>query len=382
MPRDPKPWYNNARGQFMAWLGGKKHVLFKGPDTKPNFRLAKRALDDLLYQARNNPHSATTEQTVASVIEAYLSHAEGRIADSTMAVKKPYLQSFAEDYGTRTMPQCSPEDMEDWLKEHDEWKSDWTKNGAIRTVQSAFNWAASRKVMRDQRKIALIRDNPFRGFTHRVGAARRDMTPEEFRLILRVSGQPLRDTLRKLKRDRKLPAWKKPTPGGRFRQILLYLWLTGSRPSEAAKLRWKDVDFDNAVVVLNEHKTIRMQRNPAPRVIPLDPVVVRLLRWLYNRREGDHVFLSKRKTPWNKNTLAQRLRRAREAAGIPDDVKLYGTRHAFGTRAILSGVDIKTTSALLGHTTTRVTERYLHVLGKNGHLAAAMLVANGRRPGA
>ncbi|MBI3466076.1 MAG: site-specific integrase [Planctomycetes bacterium] len=377
MPRTSTGWYDDERGLYMAWVGGKRHVLFKGPKNRANAKAAAQKLDDLRYQARHNPTPAVAEQNVASVIEAYLAYAADKIAASSLAVRKPYLQSFAEYCGPQTMPQCSPEDLEDWLEKHPEWRSDWTKNGAVRSVHRAFNWAASRKVMREGRKVALIRENPFRGFTHRAGAARRDMTPDEFRSILRISGFPIRE-----RGTRKLPSWKKPTPGARFRQVLLYLWLTGSRPSEAAKLTWDQVDFDNALVVLETHKTIRMQKTPQPRVIPLDPVVMRLLRWLQNRHEGPYVFLSRRKTPWDKDTLAQRLRRARKGAGIPDDVKLYGTRHAFGTRAILSGVDIKTTSALLGHTTTRVTERYLHVVGKNGHLADAMLLANGRRRGA
>jgi site-specific recombinase XerD len=60
---------------------------------------------------------------------------------------------------------------------------------------------------------------------------------------------------------------------------------------------------------------------------------------------------------------------------------LYGLRHAFGTRSILNGVDLKTLSELMGHTTTRTTEHYLHLAGQRSHLADAMLRANARRPG-
>jgi len=379
MSREAKPWYNAERGQYMAWLNGKKHVLYKGPKNPRNRRAAKDRLDDLRQQARHNPGPEMPEQTVASVIEAYRKHEGPKLATSTMAVRRPYLQSFAEACGWRQIPNCSQEDMEDWLKEHPEWKSDWTKCSAVRNVQVAFNWGAKRKVERDGRKVQLIKENPFRGFTHRAGTPRRDMSPGEFQAILRVTAVPIREVVKKA---RKLPSWKRPTPGARFRQVLFYLWLTGCRPSEAANLRWENVDFEHAVVILREHKTIRTQRNAEPRVIPLDPVIMRLLRWLQQRQEGDHVFLTRRKTPWNKDTLAQRLRRAREVAGVPDEAKLYGTRHAFATRSILAGVDLKTTSSLLGHTTTRVTERYLHVLGKNQHLASAMLRANGRRRGA
>ena len=62
----------------------------------------------------------------------------------------------------------------------------------------------------------------------------------------------------------------------------------------------------------------------------------------------------------------------RKAAGISDDAKLYGLRHGFGTRAVLNGVDIKTLSELLGPTTTKMSEHYLHIAGQTPHLARAI----------
>jgi integrase len=131
--------------------------------------------------------------------------------------------------------------MEGWLAEHPEWVSDWTKNSAIGSVQVAFNWAM---------KSHIIPENPLRGVTHRVGSPRRDMTFDEFRAILRAT----RDTYHK----------RRPTPGPRFREILIFLWYTGCRPSEATKLRWENVDLENEIIVLVEHKTTRTQQKPKP----------------------------------------------------------------------------------------------------------------------
>jgi integrase len=139
------------------------------------------------------------------------------------------------------------------------------------------------------------------------------------------------------------------------------------------------VDFEQEVIVLPEHKTRRTQRKPKPRMIPMHPVVVKLLRSIQKRREGQFVFQTHRLTPWTKNTLAQRVMRARRKAGIPDDAKLYGVRHAFGTRGVVNGCDIKTLAELMGHTTTRMTEHYLHLAGQREHLASAMLLVNDRR---
>ena len=352
MARKAKPWFYRQTGWWMTWLDGKKTKLAKG---RKNKAAAQDRLEELKVQSRMNPPSDNPAQTVASVIETYQDFEGKRLKDSTMRVRSPYLQSFAEAHGWRPVSECTPLHMKEWLNSHPNWKSDWTKNGALRNVQVCFNWGVQNK---------LISFNPFKGVTHRAGEPRRDMTEDEFRAILRNTGSGCR---------------KKLTPGARFRQILLFLWLTGCRPSEASGLQWKHIDFDRGLIILPEHKTARMQKTPKPRIIPLHPVVVRLLRSIQERREGECVFLTYKKTRWTKDTLAQRVRRARIEAGVSDEAKLYGTRHAFGTRAILKGVDVKTLSELLGHTTTRMSEHYVHLAGQFEHLAAAMNQVNAPR---
>jgi integrase/recombinase XerC len=287
MSKIAKPWFNHERGWWMTWLGGRKLKLAPG---RKNKKAAQDRLEELKVQARLNP-APGADQTVASVIETYQSYSNSRLAGSTVAVRSPYLQSFAEAHGFRPIRECTPLHMEQWLDEHPQWKSDWTKNGAVRNVQVAFNWAVKKRV---------IQANPFQGVTHRAGPPRRAMTHQEFRSILRACRSKGR---------------KRPTPASRFRKVLIFVWLTGCRPGEAAKLRWKHVDLEHGVAVLPEHKTIRTQKEPKPRVLPLHPRVVRLLKQL--RREGEHVFLTHRKTVWNKNTLAQRVKRARRFAPAP-----------------------------------------------------------------
>lgn len=61
------------------------------------------------------------------------------------------------------------------------------------------------------------------------------------------------------------------------------------------------------------------------------------------------------------------------------DAKLYGLRHAFGTNAIVNGVDIKTLSVLMGHESTRMTEHYLHLASRSEHLELSMRQATSPR---
>jgi site-specific recombinase XerD len=142
-------------------------------------------------------------------------------------------------------------------------------------------------------------------------------------------------------------------------------------------LTWDDVNLEAGVIVLRKHKTIRTQRTPRPRVIQLVPLVVRLLKRIRQQQTSGtrRVFLTARKTPWDRWNLGHRMRRLRDRAGLSDEVKLYGIRHQFGTQSVVNGVDIKTLAELMGHTTTRTTEHYIHLAGRQKHLADAMLQA-------
>jgi integrase len=172
-----------------------------------------------------------------------------------------------------------------------------------------------------------------------------------------------------------------PSPAERFREVLRFLRYTGAKPCEAGCLRRDQVDCGNAVIAMERHKTARTQRTKKPRIIPLHPEVVWLLLTIRQRNEpGPYVFRNHRGTPWNRSSLSLRVQRARKKAGIPDGAKRYSIRHSFATRSIINGVDIKTLAELLGHSSTRMTEHYLHLAGQRAHLAAAMLLANAAGP--
>jgi integrase len=47
-------------------------------------------------------------------------------------------------------------------------------------------------------------------------------------------------------------------------------------------------------------------------------------------------------------------------AEIQQHLRLYDLRHTFATRAVASGADLPTLSALLGHTSILMTMRYVH----------------------
>jgi integrase len=329
----------------MTTVDKKKVKLVKGKDGKAE---AQKRLRELLTMRDHNPSPESGELTIAAVIDLYLSHARGKLGEESLYNRKLYLQWFAEEHGYRRVndKDCLPFHVTSWLDAHPEWASDWTKNHVVAVVHRPFNWAAKQR---------LITANPFRGVSHRAGAPRRPMTEPEFEaLLIAASAGSRKQAVERYPSGRKVcPSdrhrRKGPSAADRFRELLHFLRLTGARPGEASKLEWPHIDLDAAVIVLAIHKTSKTQRQKKPRLIPLTKEVVDLLTAIRRRNEpGDRVFRTHRGTAWNRYNLSLRMRRAREAAGVPDDAKLYGLRHAFGVRAIVNGVDIKTLAELMG----------------------------------
>src|SRR5437879_1196770 len=153
-------------------------------------------------------------------------------------------------------------------------------------------------------EMELVARNPFA--TLRCGRGhperRRPMTDEQFQTLLRGSDP-------------------------NFRRFLIFLKFTGCRPGEAASMRWADVRFGEASVVLREHKTAR--KTGRPRVIPLVPAVIKLLLWMRSQRdavfsgEQGHVFINSRGNALSRGWLSLKMHRLRRRLGLATGVTLY-----------------------------------------------------------
>jgi integrase len=152
-----------------------------------------------------------------------------------------------------------------------------------------------------------------------------------------------------------------------FRQILVFLLDTGLRVSELADLTWDAVDLEHNVVTVYGSKTSRTARNYTPRKIPLTQRAAAVLAEREPR--GERAFLNEDGEPYNRNSLRLRFDRVRKKAGVPD-VSLHTLRHTFASRLSMSGENLQTVAALLGHTTTRTAEIYSHLAQE--HLAQAV----------
>jgi integrase len=173
-------------------------------------------------------------QTVREVIEMYLAQARRDLSARSYETVSCILRRFDASTGQLTLAECRPFDLQCWLNEHPEYRSEWYRRCVISSIKRAFNWACEMELI-GRNSFAKLRS---RGRPQR----RRPMTDEEFQTLLRGSD---------------------PT----FRRFLTFLKFTGYRPGEATGMRWVDVHIEKGAVVLEEHKTAR--KTGRPRIIPL-----------------------------------------------------------------------------------------------------------------
>ena len=148
--------------------------------------------------------------------------------------------------------------------------------------------------------------------------------------------------------------------------MFLFACFTGLRLSDLMTLMWSDIDMDKNMISHRQYKG--HNRNTKMLHIPLNDTSREVLeRWKgrYDKfvfgllpseydLSNDAAFLKVKNA--KESTINQSLRSVGNKMGLPFNLHIHLGRHTFSMMALNGGIDIKTTSALLGHASTLVTE--------------------------
>lgn len=164
--------------------------------------------------------------------------------------------------------------------------------------------------------------------------------------------------------------------------ILISLY-TGIRIGELLALTWKDVDLKHKLLYINktvaqvniENKLVTIESSPktesSVRVIPLSVKACQMLRIMKSEQKNKSPFVVSRVS--GKQVFVRAYQRGFKMVQEKAHIKDYGfhsLRHTFATRAIEKGVDVKTLSELLGHSSVSTTlGRYVHSSIKQKRIA-------------
>ena len=167
------------------------------------------------------------------------------------------------------------------------------------------------------------------------------------------------------------------TPSFKNLGLLLTIY-SGMRIGEVCALQWKDVDFEEKVVRVNKTiqriyreeeitgkmKTELLISTPktksSQREIPIVPKLFKMMKDFAKICRPDYFICSGTTTPLEPRTYRNYYLKKIEEVGLPH-LKFHGLRHTFATQLIASKADVKTVSAILGHSNIATTlNTYVH----------------------
>ena len=141
-----------------------------------------------------------------------------------------------------------------------------------------------------------------------------------------------------------------------YRAVLAVMYGCGLRIGEAVKVRVADVEKKRMVLhVVGKGNKERLAPLPASLYLDLRRMWAgrRHPEWLFGNQCGtNHVGAC---------AVSQAFRQARAATGMGEKVTPHCLRHSFATRLMEEGVPIETVRILLGHSSIKTTQAYLHL---------------------
>jgi len=260
-----------------------------------------------------------------NLIEKFLAYCSRHRSPATLAFYRARLKKFCDAYHGRDLATLTPLEIDEHLAQAGAGMSDTTRHHNCVALERLQKFAVQNKLL----------DRSVFGILEKPRAGRRDRIPTlaETEAIL----------------ERASPA---------FRLIYLALRQSGARPGELCRATIPDVDRDNRVITLKEHKTAR--KTGQARRIPIGQKLGGLLDQAIGDRTEGPAFLSPTGRGWRVANLSRTYSRLRDLAGLPKDLVLYLARHECGTK-ICREKGIEYARRLLGHTDISTTQRYMHL---------------------
>ncbi len=157
--------------------------------------------------------------------------------------------------------------------------------------------------------------------------------------------------------------------------VLLIVMYTGIRIGEACGLKWSDINLKRKTIKIN--RTVQRIKDDDPsskrktkliaslpksessiRTIPISNYLIPFLKKFY--KNEDVYILTGSDRIYDERTYEIFYKRLLKSCGV-SYLKFHSLRHSFATNSIASGVDVKTLSEILGHSSVEITLKlYVH----------------------
>lgn len=275
--------------------------------------------------------------TLAQLVVRYSEHAKRRLGRQTCRVRTSQLANVLEAMGEVKLHELTSAHFEAYQDSRiDDGVESSTINNECRVLKTVLRWAGTQG-----HEVGCCGVKPLK------------QTKERPRAFTEPEVQALYSSARVKARH--------------FVPILIWLANTGMRRGEAIAARWEWIDWSADMIRIPATRYWK-PKSGKPRDVPIGDAVRTLLQ---ARRERGPIFETRNGGAyacWPKDMWE----RTRDHAGIEGGV--HQLRHTFASHYLANGGTIDVLAELLGHSTTRTTELYAHLLP--GRLECARNVVN------
>jgi len=246
--------------------------------------------------------------------------------DGIKHITRRYKNTLASDLTTADVEKVKAEMIENDYSAR-------TINIMVTAIKRMYNWAV---------KQGLISENPVEGLEHVSKHVNAPEHPKDKHL-------PLDEALAYIELLRQSP------PLGDMCELLL---LTGMRVGELVRVTWGDIDFEQGMLKLEQHKTSGTSNRP--RMIPLCERAVEIINGQTTEEpQADQaVFVGQEDQPFTVGALHLRLGRLRKKYRDLDEFSFHKLRHTCATYLARLKVPERVAQSILGHSSTLMTRYY------------------------
>lgn len=150
-----------------------------------------------------------------------------------------------------------------------------------------------------------------------------------------------------------------------LKEVILFGVLTGMRRGEILNLRWQDIDLTRKTILIQTSPTFRTKQGKR-RVIPLNDLLIGLLRARATHSQSDYVFTLKN-ARIRDDFATKRLKNYIRDCGLDERLHFHSLRHTFASWLVQNSVSIYEVQKLLGHSNIAVTQVYSHLQPEQLH---------------
>jgi len=157
-----------------------------------------------------------------------------------------------------------------------------------------------------------------------------------------------------------------PTPSDEWlKRIIVVAFGTGLRRGELLNLQWRDVDLDHGRVFVR-HREDSKPKNGQERAVTLVGDALEMLEAMHEAQNpipNESVFTDDNRESPRPDRVTKRFKKYVRKAKLKDreDLHFHSLRHSTASRLMMDGAPKKVIADVLGHTTTRMADKYSHL---------------------